>query len=275
MELKDKLKQFRKERGLSQAQLAELLFVSRSTVAKWENGLGLPNPESMERLEQEFGISGEDIATSEPETVIVDKNRRLRRWAEMVMILLSFIILALMCLIPYWIEEYDYGLTVEMAAGDFADNEYFDTGDYRIFYNSWPIVDENGLESEYELFEYITPVKKHFWGYTQEAYKVYRVFNGDKKVAFLYTVEGEHGYYNFLRYQPIIDEDGYHYVKLDDNWEGNDFYIDQIYVNSFFGEYGELCEVQKGFFFISSEQVTNLEIGELYLDVDTSFVGWN
>ena len=36
MELKDKLKQLRKAQGLTQAQLADAIFVSRSTVAKWE-----------------------------------------------------------------------------------------------------------------------------------------------------------------------------------------------------------------------------------------------
>lgn len=51
MEMKDKLKKLRQEKGMTQAQLAEALFVSRSTVAKWENGLGLPNPESMAALE--------------------------------------------------------------------------------------------------------------------------------------------------------------------------------------------------------------------------------
>ena len=40
MEFKDNLKQMRREKGLTQAQLAEKLFVTRSTVAKWENGLG-------------------------------------------------------------------------------------------------------------------------------------------------------------------------------------------------------------------------------------------
>lgn len=40
MEFKDNLKQMWREKGLTQAQLAEKLFVTRSTVAKWENGLG-------------------------------------------------------------------------------------------------------------------------------------------------------------------------------------------------------------------------------------------
>jgi transcriptional regulator with XRE-family HTH domain len=53
MELKDKIKNLRKEKGLTQAQLADALFVSRSTVAKWENGLGLPGPDSIKALEKE------------------------------------------------------------------------------------------------------------------------------------------------------------------------------------------------------------------------------
>ena len=38
MELKEKLKSLRMNRGLTQAKLASAIYVSRSTVAKWENG---------------------------------------------------------------------------------------------------------------------------------------------------------------------------------------------------------------------------------------------
>ena len=78
MEFKENLKQLRIQKGLTQAQLAEKLFVSRSTVAKWENGLGLPNPESMAALEKIFDIVAEELATKEPEMVIVKENRKLR-----------------------------------------------------------------------------------------------------------------------------------------------------------------------------------------------------
>ncbi len=37
MELSKKLKKLRLERGLSQQRLADMIFVSRSAVAKWEN----------------------------------------------------------------------------------------------------------------------------------------------------------------------------------------------------------------------------------------------
>ena len=59
MELRDKLKKLRKDHNLTQAQLADAIFVSRSTVAKWENGLGLPSKDSMAALERLYGISKE------------------------------------------------------------------------------------------------------------------------------------------------------------------------------------------------------------------------
>lgn len=261
MELKDKVKQLRKEKGLSQAQLAQLLFVSRSTVAKWENGLGLPNPESMERLEQEFGITKEDIATSEPETVIVEKNRRLRRFGETAVVLGTVAVLVIMFILPFWIEKVGYGVTPEMAAGYTSSDEplYIDTGDYRIFFFGWPQQDEYGQEStEYFMAGGFQPIKKHFWGYTRAGNQVYKVYDGDKCVAHLHTVKGEYGYYNFLKWY-YLDEDM-------DCFSG----MDQVRVNGL--DDGEICEVQKGFFFVSSEQVEWFYIGEQYLYVDTMFV---
>ena len=55
MEFKDKLKRLRKERSVSQQALADAIFVSRSAVAKWENGLGLPSSASSEALAKHFG----------------------------------------------------------------------------------------------------------------------------------------------------------------------------------------------------------------------------
>lgn len=272
LELKDKLKQLRKEKGLSQAQLAELLFVSRSTVAKWENGLGLPGPESMERLEQEFEITKEEIATSEPETVIVEKNRRLRRFSEATFIVGTLVLLVLLPTILVMGYEFGYGITPEMAAGEYTkDGEYFDMGDYRIYYFGWPQIDENGQETpDYFVMQGIMPIKKHFWGCTQAGNQAYKVFDGDKCVAVLHTVKGKNGYYNFLKF---------YYM---DDWYYAEYLLglDQVYVNGhdssltdeldLFG--GEECEVQKGFFFVSSKRVERLYIGEQYLYVDTMFV---
>ena len=43
MAFKDRLKEFRQFKKITQSELAKMIFVSRSAVAKWENGLGLPS----------------------------------------------------------------------------------------------------------------------------------------------------------------------------------------------------------------------------------------
>lgn len=78
MEFKEKLKMLRREKGLSQQQLADRIFVSRSAVAKWENGLGYPSEDSYDALTAYFGVDKSYFHTEEPETVIVTKNRRIR-----------------------------------------------------------------------------------------------------------------------------------------------------------------------------------------------------
>lgn len=46
------LRDLRTERGFSQQQLAQMLYVDRSTVARWENGSRLPNAEMLFRLSE-------------------------------------------------------------------------------------------------------------------------------------------------------------------------------------------------------------------------------
>lgn len=79
MEFKDKLKSLRKERGLSQQALADSIFISRSAVAKWENGLGLPGKESMDALLNYFDLPQEYFATDRPEEVLIKKNKLIRK----------------------------------------------------------------------------------------------------------------------------------------------------------------------------------------------------
>ena len=51
------LKKHRIERGLSQRELADLLSVTRSTVARWENGSRMPDAVTISRLSQLLEIS--------------------------------------------------------------------------------------------------------------------------------------------------------------------------------------------------------------------------
>ena len=51
------LKKHRIERGLSQRELADLLSVTRSTVARWENGSRMPDAGTISRLSRFLEIS--------------------------------------------------------------------------------------------------------------------------------------------------------------------------------------------------------------------------
>ncbi len=75
MEFKDKLKNLRLEKGLSQQELADKIYVSRSAIAKWENGLGYPNQDSYSDLIKFFGVSQDYFQTEKAENVIVEKNK--------------------------------------------------------------------------------------------------------------------------------------------------------------------------------------------------------
>ena len=55
--LAKRIRSLREGASLSQARLAELVFVSRQTVINWEKGRTLPDAESLKRLSAAFGIT--------------------------------------------------------------------------------------------------------------------------------------------------------------------------------------------------------------------------
>ena len=57
MSFAENLKQLRKERQLSQEELAEILDVSRQAVSKWEQGIGYPEVEKLLLLSSKLNIS--------------------------------------------------------------------------------------------------------------------------------------------------------------------------------------------------------------------------
>ena len=80
MEFSEKLKELRSEKGISQAKLAADIHISRSAVAKWENGLGLPSDESLKLLAEYFGVGvGELLPDKSNEEILVEKNKTIAR----------------------------------------------------------------------------------------------------------------------------------------------------------------------------------------------------
>ena len=65
MEFNKKLQELRKQNGLTQEELAEHLFVSRTAVSKWESGRGYPNLDSLKEISRFFGISIDDLLSGD------------------------------------------------------------------------------------------------------------------------------------------------------------------------------------------------------------------
>jgi len=55
----------RKEKKLTQAKLAELIFVSEKTISKWENGNGIPDTNSLPKLCEVFGVNLNELLNGE------------------------------------------------------------------------------------------------------------------------------------------------------------------------------------------------------------------
>ena len=76
MELNEKLQELRKRKGLTQEELAEHLYVSRTAVSKWESGRGYPNIESLKAISKFFSVTLDDLLSSEEIVDIAEENQK-------------------------------------------------------------------------------------------------------------------------------------------------------------------------------------------------------
>lgn len=76
MEFHEKLHQLRKKKGLTQEELAEALFVSRTAISKWESGRGYPNIDSLKALAQFFSVTIDELLSSDELLTIAEEDTR-------------------------------------------------------------------------------------------------------------------------------------------------------------------------------------------------------
>lgn len=74
MEFNEKLQELRKHKSLTQEELAELLFVSRTAVSKWESGRGYPNIDSLKAIARFFGVTIDELLSSDELLTIAEKD---------------------------------------------------------------------------------------------------------------------------------------------------------------------------------------------------------
>lgn len=76
MEFHEKLLELRKSRGLTQEELAEALYVSRTAVSKWESGRGYPSIDSLKQISAYFSVSIDELLTGDQLIFIAEKDNK-------------------------------------------------------------------------------------------------------------------------------------------------------------------------------------------------------
>ena len=100
MELHQKLQELRKQKGLTQEQVATTLYVSRTAVSKWESGRGYPNVDSLRAIAKFYEITLDELLSSDELLTLAeaDSARRGARFCDLVFGMLDVCMLLFLCL---------------------------------------------------------------------------------------------------------------------------------------------------------------------------------
>lgn len=80
MEFNEKLQELRKQKNLTQEELAEALYVSRTAISKWESGRGYPNIDSLKAISKFFAVSLDELLSGdELLTIAAEDNKQKER----------------------------------------------------------------------------------------------------------------------------------------------------------------------------------------------------
>lgn len=125
----------RKERNITQKELADLIGVLDRTISKWENGSTVPDLETIKKLCNELGISPDSIVKSEKnyKDRLQDFKRMVGKFLNYILkniFLIGFIVVFIL-LLAYFINNYNtiriYNLTYESENITFEDGYFFKT----------------------------------------------------------------------------------------------------------------------------------------------------
>ena len=91
MEFNEKLQELRKQKNLTQEQLAEQLYVSRTAISKWESGRGYPSIDSLKEISRFFSISLDELLSSEEILTAAqeDSRQKIKHFRDLVFGLLD------------------------------------------------------------------------------------------------------------------------------------------------------------------------------------------
>lgn len=116
MEFNEKLQSLRKSKGLTQEELADVLYVSRTAISKWESGRGYPSIDSLKDISKFFSVSIDDLLSGEKLLSLAEKENKsnIRNICDLlfgIVDLCSFILVVLP-LYPNMIDGFVYSVNL-------------------------------------------------------------------------------------------------------------------------------------------------------------------
>lgn len=128
MEFSEKLQELRKSRNLTQEELAEALFVSRTAVSKWESGRGYPSIDSLKEISRYFSVTIDDLLSGEKLLSLAQRENRsnIRSLCDLLfgsVDLLAFLLIVLP-LYPKTVDGFVYAVSLIAYAETSAVNRY-------------------------------------------------------------------------------------------------------------------------------------------------------
>ncbi len=76
MDFNEKLLELRKSKGITQEELADALYVSRTAISKWESGRGYPSIDSLKEISKFFSVSIDELLSGEKLVYIAEKENK-------------------------------------------------------------------------------------------------------------------------------------------------------------------------------------------------------
>lgn len=106
MEFNEKLRTLRNQRGFTQEELAERLFVSRTAISKWESGRGYPNIDSLKAIAKLFSVTVDELLSGEEVLTIAEEDHKQKttHLQDLVFGLLD-VSTVLFFILPYFAQE--------------------------------------------------------------------------------------------------------------------------------------------------------------------------
>ena len=115
----EKLKKLRTDGGLTQDELVEKIYVTRTAISKWESDRGYPNIDSLKAISKFFSVSIDLLLSSDEVLTIAeeDHKQKEKRFKDLVYALLDLCI-AMLLFLPFFAENNGVIRSVSLVALD-------------------------------------------------------------------------------------------------------------------------------------------------------------